>query len=67
MEIDLLENFPTAQSRATFEQMLDDWTNEGFDPFAAPQETGSAHTAATATIARPKSRAHERLRNAVWV
>ena len=42
-EIDLLENFPTAQIRTTFEQMLDDWTNEGFDPFAAPQETGSAH------------------------
>ena len=24
-----------------FEAMLDDWTNEGFDPFAAPQETGT--------------------------
>ena len=23
--------------------MLDDWTNEGFDPFAAPQETGTAY------------------------
>jgi hypothetical protein len=23
--------------------MLDDWTNEGFDPFAAPQETGSPY------------------------
>ena len=23
-----------------FEEMLDDWTNEGFDPFAAPDETG---------------------------
>ncbi len=22
--------------------MLDDWTNEGFDPFASPTETGSA-------------------------
>ena len=31
--IDLLENFPTAQIRATFEAMLDDWTNESFDPF----------------------------------
>ena len=41
--VDLLENFPTAQIRATFEQMLHDWTNEGFDPFAAPQETGNAY------------------------
>jgi hypothetical protein len=41
--VDLLENFPTEQIRATFEQMLDDWTNEGFDPFAAPQETGTAY------------------------
>ena len=41
--IDLLENFPTAQIRATFEAMLDDWTNESFDPFAAPQETGSPY------------------------
>lgn len=24
-----------------FEAMLDDWTNEGFDPFAAPDETGA--------------------------
>ena len=35
--VDLLENFPTDQIRATFEQMLDDWTNETFDPFSAPQ------------------------------
>lgn len=41
--IDRLENFPTAQIRATFEQMLDDWTNESFDPFAAPQETGTPY------------------------
>src|SRR3954468_16214909 len=41
--VDLLENFPTEQIRATFEQMLDDWTNETFDPFAAPQETGMAY------------------------
>ena len=41
--IDLLENFPTAQIRATFEAMLDDWTNESFDPFSAPQETGSPY------------------------
>lgn len=41
--VDLLENFPTEQIRATFERMLDDWTNAEFDPFAAPQETGSAY------------------------
>ncbi len=41
--IDCLENFPTEQIRSTFEQMLDDWTNAGFDPFAAPQETGSPY------------------------
>ena len=41
--VDLLENFPTAQIAATFAEMLDDWTNEGFDPFAAPQETGSPY------------------------
>ena len=41
--VDLLENFPTEQIGATFEAMLDDWTNEGFDPFAAPQETGSPY------------------------
>lgn len=41
--VDLLENFPVEQIREVFEQMLDDWTNEGFDPFAAPQETGSPY------------------------
>jgi hypothetical protein len=41
--VDLLENFPTDQIRATFEEMLDDWTNAGFDPFSAPQETGSPY------------------------
>jgi hypothetical protein len=41
--VDKLENFPTDQIRTTFEQMLDDWTNEGFDPFAAPQETSTPY------------------------
>ncbi len=41
--VDLLENFPTEQIRAVFEAMLDNWTNEGYDPFAAPQETGTAY------------------------
>jgi len=42
-EIDHLENFPHDEIKATFEAMLDDWVNESFDPFAAPQETGSAY------------------------
>lgn len=41
--IDRLENFPTEEIRPLFESMLDDWTNAGFDPFAAPQETGSPY------------------------
>ena len=41
-ELDHLENFDTSLIKATFEQMLDDWTNQGFDPFAAPSETGTA-------------------------
>jgi hypothetical protein len=28
--------------KKVFEDMLGDWTNEGFDPFAAPDETGKA-------------------------
>jgi hypothetical protein len=41
--VDRLENFPTARIAGLFAEMLDDWTNEGFDPFAAPQETGTAY------------------------
>lgn len=41
--VDILENFPTDQIRAVFEEILDDWTNAGFDPFAAPQETGTPY------------------------
>lgn len=39
--VDNMENFPTDDIRQGFEAMLADWTNAGFDPFAAPQETGS--------------------------
>ena len=38
-ELDHVENFPSPQLRATFEAMLDDWTINGFDPFASPAET----------------------------
>ena len=41
-ELDHLENMPTPAIRETFKAMLDDWTNETFDPFASPDETGSA-------------------------
>jgi hypothetical protein len=35
-----VETFESAALKTQFEQMLADWTNEGFDPFAAPDETG---------------------------
>lgn len=38
--LDLLETFDTPIILATFKSILEDWTNEGFDPFAAPAETG---------------------------
>ncbi len=38
--LDLTETFDTPQIMATFKAILDDWTNAGFDPFAAPAETG---------------------------
>jgi hypothetical protein len=41
-ELDHVENFPSALIRSTFQAMLADWTNQGFDPFASPDETGTA-------------------------
>nr|WP_174505296.1 hydroxyquinol 1,2-dioxygenase [Acinetobacter sp. Marseille-Q1620] len=40
--VDYVENFETPKIMATFKAILHDWVNEGFDPFAAPEETGSA-------------------------
>ncbi|APR35106.1 hydroxyquinol 1,2-dioxygenase [Paraburkholderia sp. SOS3] len=40
--IDHTQRFGTPQILATFKAILRDWVNEGFDPFAAPEETGSA-------------------------
>jgi Hydroquinone 1,2-dioxygenase large subunit N-terminal len=40
--VDYKEQFETPAIMATFKAMLHDWTNEGFDPFAAPAETGTA-------------------------
>jgi hypothetical protein len=39
---DRSETFPSEEARAVFGAVLEDWTNDGFDPFAAPTETGSA-------------------------
>ena len=35
-----VERFDSKDLKKVYEQMLADWTNEGFDPFAAPEETG---------------------------
>lgn len=40
--LDLVEVFETPLTLKTFKAILADWTNAGFDPFAAPQETGTA-------------------------
>lgn len=41
-ELDYSENVETPRIRETFKAILADWTNEGFDPFASPHETGAA-------------------------
>jgi hypothetical protein len=57
-ELDHLENFGHEEIYGTFRAMLDEWTNEGFDPFAAPEETGTAwgdrSGSNTAAITRPR-------------
>jgi Hydroquinone 1,2-dioxygenase large subunit N-terminal len=63
--VDVLENFPTEQIRATFEQMLDDWTNAAFDPFAAPQETGSPYGSKLGYNTAKLTRARELARRCV--
>ncbi len=42
VNFDHSENIQTPRIRETFKSILDDWTNETFDPFASPHETGSA-------------------------
>ena len=39
--INLTETFDTPVIMETFKAILDDWCNEGFDPFSAPEETGN--------------------------
>jgi hypothetical protein len=41
-ELDHVENIQTPVIKDAFAAMLSDWTNEEFDPFASPEETGSA-------------------------
>ncbi len=41
-EVDYNENFGHDDLLAAFKAILSDWTNEDYDPFAAPMETGSA-------------------------
>lgn len=41
-ELDYSENLPTPEIREAFKSILSDWTNETFDPFASPHETGAA-------------------------
>lgn len=40
--LDYVETFDTVEILETFKAMLGDWTNAGFDPFAAPAETGTS-------------------------
>ncbi len=42
-ELDHVENFETPVIRESFKAMLDDWTNNEFDPFASPAETGKPY------------------------
>lgn len=39
---DLMERFDGELVLETFKAMLDDWVNAGYDPFAAPRETGTS-------------------------
>lgn len=38
---DYTERFKSDDLMNVFKQMVSDWTNEGYDPFAAPMETGT--------------------------
>ena len=38
---DFVERFKADELMKIFKQMISDWTNEGYDPFAAPMETGA--------------------------
>ena len=56
-KLDHTERFTTPLIQRVFEAMLEDWTNAGFDPFASPQETGSAFGPKRVTVSRTDSAA----------
>jgi hypothetical protein len=55
---DVTERFASADLMKAFKAILHDWTNEGFDPFAAPLETaaafGAKHGSNSAAIERQR-------------
>ncbi|HKV56020.1 MAG TPA: hypothetical protein VJN94_15415 [Candidatus Binataceae bacterium] len=51
-----VENLDGDMVRTIFERMLGDWTIEGFDPFAAPEETGTAYGPKRGTNTRAVTR-----------
>jgi len=38
---DFIQRFKSDELMKSFREMISDWTNEGYDPFAAPMETGA--------------------------
>jgi len=40
-KLDFLETFKSDELMQIFRSMISDWTNQGYDPFAAPGETGA--------------------------
>ena len=40
-KLDFLESFQSDELMQAFKAMISDWTNQGYDPFAAPGETGA--------------------------
>jgi hypothetical protein len=51
-----VETFETKDIKRVFDGMLDDWTIEGFDPFAAPDETGLVYGAKRGSNSRAVQR-----------
>ena len=53
---DFIERFKSDELMEIFKEMSRDWTNEGYDPFAAPMETGAPWGASTATTTQAVER-----------
>jgi hypothetical protein len=51
-EVDYNENFTHDDLMAHFQAILSDWTNAGYDPFAAPMETGQPFGKNNAAVTR---------------